>query len=157
MRQRSACSVENIAAAEASVEETPNVVLKRWASLWRRCGEFSEMILAHMLTKPYWRKNWSRLTTSSVICSWIGLRNNLKMIRIFIEKSYSAMNGWMALSMNKICIIGQTAIHTYCMSHNCIPNIIQFGAVYGPAVPLGRTSSLMIKTGTLLWMGIAAL
>ena len=46
VRKRSARRVENIAAAEASVEESPNVslsqvVLKRWASL----------ILAYMLTK----------------------------------------------------------------------------------------------------------
>ena len=31
--RQSARSVENIAAAEASVEESPNVSLKRWASL----------------------------------------------------------------------------------------------------------------------------
>ena len=38
MRQISVRSVENIAAAEASVEESPNVshvILSRWASLWR--------------------------------------------------------------------------------------------------------------------------
>ena len=66
-------------------------------------------------------KNWSRLTTISVVCSWIGLSNNLKMIWIFIAKSSAAMrliSGWMASSMNKICIIGQTAIHTYSMTHN---------------------------------------
>ena len=33
VRQRSARSVENIAAAEASVEESPNVVLNRWNTL----------------------------------------------------------------------------------------------------------------------------
>ena len=52
---QSAHSAENIAAAEASVEESQmclsHVVLKRWASLWRRCGEFCEMILAQEL-KP---------------------------------------------------------------------------------------------------------
>ena len=37
----SARSIENIAAAEASVEESPNVSLTRrsQAALWRRCGE----------------------------------------------------------------------------------------------------------------------
>ena len=52
----------NIAAAEASVEESPNVSIIRrshWASLWRRCGEFCEMILAYILTKSNWCQNWS--------------------------------------------------------------------------------------------------
>ena len=40
-------------------------VLKRWASLWCRCGEFCEMILAYILTKSNWRKNWSRLNSRS--------------------------------------------------------------------------------------------
>ena len=33
VRQRSARSVQNFASSEASVEESPNVSLKRWASL----------------------------------------------------------------------------------------------------------------------------
>ena len=135
-----------------------HVILKRWASMWCRWGEFCEIILAYILTKSNWRKNWSCLTTRSVVCWWIGLSHNLKMIRIFIEKSSSAMrliSGWMASSINKICIIGQTAIHTYSMSHHCIPKKFIFGAVYGPAASLGRNSTVMIKTGTLLWMGIA--
>ena len=98
-----------------------HVVLKLWAFLWRRCGEFCKMILAYILTKSNWRKSWSRLNTRSVVCSWIGLSNNLKMIRIFIEKSSSAMiPGWMASLINKICIIGQTTNHTYSMSHHRI-------------------------------------
>ena len=36
------------------------------------------------------------------------------------------------------------------MSYHCIPKKLRFGAVYGPAASLGRTSSVMIKTGTLL-------
>ena len=54
VRQRSARSVANIV---ASVEESPNVsltvhvVLERWASLTRRCGEFFEIILPYILTK----------------------------------------------------------------------------------------------------------
>ena len=56
VRQRSVRSVENIAAAEALVEESPNVFLTRpsqasWVFLLRRCGEFCEMILAYILTK----------------------------------------------------------------------------------------------------------
>ena len=41
-------SVKNIVAAEASIAQMclSHVGLKRWASLWRRCGEFCEMILA---------------------------------------------------------------------------------------------------------------
>ena len=45
------------------------------------------------------------------------------MIRIFIEKLSSAMrliSCWMASSINKICVIGQTAIYTYSMSQHCI-------------------------------------
>ena len=130
-----------------------HVLLKRWASLWRRCGEFCEMIFAYILTKSNWRKNRSRLTTRSVVCSWIGLSNNLKMIRIFIQKSSSAMrliSGWMASSINKICIVGQTAIRTYSMSHHCIPKKLRFGETYRPVASLGHTCSVMIKTGTLL-------
>ena len=187
-----------------------NVVLKRWASLWRRCGEFCKIILAYILTKSNWCKSWSRLTTSglytamcffgdtlicdhhmaalcalhhgnivdwevvdvvgekpmsllvaclvSVVSSWIALSNNLKMIRIFIEQSSSAMrliSVWMASSINKICVIGQTAIHTYFIRHHFIPKKIRFCAVYGPTASLDRTSSVMIKTGMLLWMRIA--
>ena len=40
-----------------------HVVLKRWASLWRRCGEFCEMILAYILTKSNWRMNWREIWT----------------------------------------------------------------------------------------------
>ena len=29
------------------------------------------------------------------------------------------ISGWMASSINKICLIGQTANHTHCMSHHC--------------------------------------
>ena len=73
------------------------------------------------------------------------------MLRIFIERSTSAtrlISGRMASSINKICVIGQTAIHTYFMSHHCIPKKLRFGAVFGPAASLGRTSFVMIKTGT---------
>ena len=82
------------------------------------------MTLAYILTKSNWRKNQSRLTTRSVVCLWIVLSNNLKMIRIFMEKSSSAnrlISGWLTSPINKICVIGQTAIHTYSMSHHCIP------------------------------------
>ena len=41
---------------------------------------------------------------------------------------------------------GQTAIHTYSMSHHCIPKKLRFGAIYGTAASLDRTSSVMIKT-----------
>ena len=123
----------------------PYIVVKhRWASLWRRCGEFCELQpLDHQKRCIF--ENWAP-------------SNNLKMIRIFIEKSSLAMrliSGWKAWSINKICIIDQTAIHTYSMSHHCIPKKWRFGAVYGPAASLGRTSSVLIKTGTSLWMGIA--
>ena len=80
-------------------------------------------------------------------------RCDFKMIRIFIEKSSSAMrliSSWMASSTKKICIIGQTAIHTYSMSHHCIPEKLRVAVVYGPAASLGRTSSVIIRTGTLL-------
>ena len=63
----------------------------------------------------------------------------------------------MASSINKICVIGQTEIHTYAMSHHCSPKKLRFGAVYGPAASLDRTSSVLIKTGTLLWRWIARL
>ena len=33
-----------------------------------------------------------------------------------------SISGWMASSINKICVIGQTTIHMYSMSHHCIPN-----------------------------------
>ena len=59
--------------------------------------------LDYIFVKSNWHKNWSRLTTRSDVCSWIGLINNLKMIRIFIKKSSSAMgliSGWMA-NVNK--------------------------------------------------------
>ena len=52
--------------------------------------------------------------------------------------------------------MGHTAIHTYSMSHHSVPKKLRFGAVYGPAPSLGRTSCIMTKTGMLLWMGIAA-
>ena len=39
---------------------------------------------------------------------------------------------------------------TYSMSHHCTPKKLRFVAVYGPAASLGRTSSVRIKTGTLL-------
>ena len=45
----------------------------------------------------------------------------------------------MASSINKICVSGQIAIHTYCMRHHCIPKKITFwcglwagGIVFGP-------------------------
>ena len=56
----------------------------------------------------------------------------------------------MASSINKICVIGHIAIHKYSMSHIRIPKKLRFGAVYGPAASMGRTASVMIKTGTLL-------
>ena len=60
VRQRSVRSVENIAAADASVEENPNVSMKPLDYQKRRIFE-----------------------------NWAG--NNLKKIRILIEKSSSAM------------------------------------------------------------------
>ena len=38
------------------------------------------------------------------------------------------------------------------MSRHCIPKKLRFGAVYGSAASLGRASSVMIKTGMLLWI-----
>ena len=81
---------------------------------------------------------------------WFGFLSKYHLQRIG-----SRLSGWMVSSINKIYVIGQTAIHTYSMSHHCIPKKVRFAAVYGSAASLGRTSSLMIKTGTLLWMEIA--
>ena len=39
------------------------------------------------------------------------------------------ISGWMALSINKICVSGQTAIHTYFMSHHCITAKLRFCGV----------------------------
>ena len=43
----------------------------------------------------------------------------------------------MASSINKICVIGQTAIHTYSMSHHCIPKRLRFGAILWAAGVIG--------------------
>ena len=55
VRQRSARSVENIVALGLQLKKAQmclsHVVLKHWASLQRRYGEFWEMILAYILTK----------------------------------------------------------------------------------------------------------
>ena len=64
---------------------------------------------------------------------------------ILSDEAHFWLNG-----QNKICVIGQTAIYTYSMSHHCIPKKLRFGAVYESAASLGRTSSVMIETGTLL-------
>ena len=45
--------------------------------------------------------------------------------------------GWMASSINKICVIGQTAIHTYSMSHHYIPKRLRFGAILWAAGVIG--------------------
>ena len=93
VRQRSVRSVENIAATEVWIEESPDVSLTRPSqalvnsvtSLWRTLRNDLG------LHKIKLTQDWSRLATRSVVCSWIGLSNNLKMIRIFIEKSASAI------------------------------------------------------------------
>ena len=60
-----------------------------------------QLILVYILTKSKWCKNWSRLTTRSVVCSWIGLINNLKMIWIFIEKSDCTRTPWVIIATQK--------------------------------------------------------
>lgn len=52
------------------------------------------------------------------------------------------ISGWMVSSISKPCVVGRAVIHTYCMSHQCIPKKIRFSAVYRPATSLGRTSSV---------------
>ena len=126
------------------------VILKRWASLWRRCGEFCEMIWAYILTNSNWRKNCSRLTTRSIVCSSIRRSNNLKMSQIF--------SNWMAWSINKMCVIGQTATHTYSMSHHWIPKKLRFDAISSPArycewewLPFNANRIFLAPTG---WYGL---
>ena len=123
-----------------------HVILRRWASLWRPCTiKLTQELkpLDHHKRRMF--VNWAE--------------QQLENDSDFYEKSFSAMrliSGWMASSINKRCIIGQTAMHTYSISNHCIPNKLRFGAVYGPAASLGRTSSVMMKSGTLQWMRIAS-
>ena len=40
----------------------------------------------------------------------------------------------MASSINKICVIGPTVIHTYCVSRHCIPKKLRFGLCAGGVI-----------------------
>ena len=117
-----------------------------------RPRSFCEMILVYILTKSNWRKNWSRFVRElgwATTWKWFGF-----LSKNYLQRWGSFLAEW---SINKVCVFCQTAIHTYSMSHHCTPKKLRFVAVYGPAASLGRTSSVMIKTGTLLWMGISTL
>ena len=93
VKQRSTRSVGNIAAAEASVEESPKVT-RRSQALGTYVMSLCRILRNDLGLHPYKIKLTQERktpTTRSVVCSYIGLSNNLKMIRIFIEKSSSAM------------------------------------------------------------------
>ena len=80
---------------------------------------------------------------------WLGF-----LSKNHLQRWCSFLAEWLNNGINKICVIGQIAIRTYSMSHYCITKKLRFCAVYGPAASLSRTSSVMIKTGMFLWMGI---
>ena len=125
------------------------VVLRRWASLWRRCGEFCEMLLAYILTKSNSRMNWSRLTARTVIYSSIGLCNNLKMIRFYLNIIFSdEASFWLNGFVNKQNM-------RYWSDSN--PHVLHESWLHTEKITVwcDRTSSVIIKTVTLLWMGIA--
>ena len=144
VRQRSARNVENIATAEASVEEIPNVPLTRRSqalgisvtSLWRISRNYLGL-------HPYKIKLTQKLKPLDhqkccIFVNWAEqqLENDSDYYRQIIFSDMAHF--WLTKPINKICIIGQTAIHTYFMSHHCILKKLRFGAVYGPAASLGR-------------------
>ena len=146
IRTRNQAPNFEIAAAEASVKESPNVSLThRSQALGISATSLRRILRNDLGLHPYKIKLTQELKPldhQQRRTTW----NNLKMIQSVNEKSSSAMrliSGWMASSTNKICVIGQTAIHTYSMSLHCIQKC--------------RTFSVMIKTGTLLWIGIATI
>ena len=136
----------------------------RWSFSWRKpkyvsltpfssVGHLCDVVVANFV-KWSWPtslqkcNNWSRLTTRSAVCSWI-VSDNLKIISNFYRKIIfnDEAHFWLNSFVNKQNM-------RYLSDSN--PHILhESGVVYGPAAWLSRTSSVMIKTGTLLWMGIA--
>ena len=125
-------SVENFAAAKASVQEDPNMSPTRRSqalgisvtSLWKDLGLHSYKIQLKQELKPLDHQK---------------RRMFVNRAQQQLEKSSSAMrliSGWIASSINKICVIGQTAIHTYSRNHHCIPKKLRCGAVFGLAASL---------------------
>ena len=65
--------------------------------LWRRCGEFSEMILAYILTKSNWLKNWSRHQWRRIFVIWATTWKWFGFYRkiIFSDQAHIWLNGFL--------------------------------------------------------------
>ena len=119
VRQISARSVENIAAAEASVEESKNVfrVSRRSQALGISVTSLWQILQNNLGQHPYKIKLTQELKPLDhqkcrMFVNWAEqqLENDLDFYQKISDEAHFRLNG---LLLNKICVIGQTAIHRY--------------------------------------------